>query len=250
MGENRFGPPTHAKSRRTHMYMCCRRERWCVLIAIKCGFCANPYLSTIDMNMDDDDWVDANPNSALEIPQWGCQNTFKEGREFLDMTYAELYAKVQELHVLNGGIHLDIHSKPFGAGKKAEKWALPGRIKFYCPHSRDNGEQAGNKKKKNPSAPRADRSSDPRRVFFNSSCPCNFHFFVRRKAECPVPALHEGGKGHKEYMKSPTKCDWFIDGEKKQKDEGRKRNAPVLYQTWCARNYSKSRCIRQKKRSV
>jgi len=191
-------------------------------------FCAKPYLLTFDMS-NDDDWVDANPNSALEIPQWGCQNTFKEGREFLDMTYAELYTKLQELHVLNGGIHLDVHSKPFGSGRKAEKSAIPGRIKFYCPHSRDNGEQAGKKDKKNPSAPRADRSSDERRVFFNSSCPCNFHFLVRRKAECPVPALEEGGKGHKEYMKCQTKCDWFIDGEKKQKDEGRKRNAPVLH---------------------
>ena len=68
-------------------------------------FCAKPYLLTFDMN-NDDHWVDANPNSALEIPQWSCQNTFKEGREFLDMTYAELYAKLQELHVLNGGIQV------------------------------------------------------------------------------------------------------------------------------------------------
>ncbi len=58
--------------------------------------CARAYLLTFDMNSDDD-WVDANPNSALEIPRWGCQNTFKEGREFLDMTYAELYTKVQEV---------------------------------------------------------------------------------------------------------------------------------------------------------
>jgi hypothetical protein len=35
--------------------------------------------------MDDgegDEWVDVNPNGPLEVPEWGCQDTFKEGRRF------------------------------------------------------------------------------------------------------------------------------------------------------------------------
>jgi hypothetical protein len=48
---------------------------------------------------DDDAWVDVQQNAPLEIPEWSCQDTFREGRRFSDMTYAELYEKIQALHV-------------------------------------------------------------------------------------------------------------------------------------------------------
>ena len=55
---------------------------------------------TSDMSSSDDDaWVDVQQNAPLEIPEWSCQDTFREGRRFSDMTYAELYEKIQALHV-------------------------------------------------------------------------------------------------------------------------------------------------------
>jgi hypothetical protein len=58
------------------------------------------------------------------------------------MTYAELHSKIQELHVCNGGMHLDVHARPFGR-KGKDNSALPGKFKFYCPHSRNFGDQKG-----------------------------------------------------------------------------------------------------------
>jgi len=176
---------------------------------------AVPYIFSSAMDSDEE-WVDVHPNAPLEVPEWSCQDTFREGRRFVNMTYAELYDKIQELHVSNGGMHLDIHGRPFGS-KGKEDAALPGKIKFYCPHSRNHGDQTNKKTKKTPEAKRADRSEEEKRVFFNTSCPCNFHFFVRRDTECVVPAMAGGCRGHKEYMKCSTKCNWYIDGEIDQK---------------------------------
>ncbi len=156
-------------------------------------------------NADDgesDGWVDTHPNGPLEVASRGCGDTFKEGRRFLDMTYAELHSTIQHLHVCHGGLHLDVHCRPFGRTGK-DKSALPGKIKFYCPHSRDhrdNGDQKRKKALKNPDAPRAIRSEEERRVYFNKDAPCGFHFFVRRDAACVVPNAAEGSSGHKEFM--------------------------------------------------
>jgi hypothetical protein len=150
----------------------------------------------------EDEWIDVNPNGPLEVPEWGCGDTFKPGRRFLEMTYAELYAKVQELHVSNGGVHLDVQTRPFKKGRKPLK---------------------------NPEAPRSDRNHEERRVYFNRNCPCNFHFFVRRVAECAVPGLEGVSmRHHKEYMKCETKCDWYIDGQADQIKEGRTRTVADL----------------------
>jgi hypothetical protein len=169
----------------------------------------------------EDEWIDVNPNGPLEVPEWGCGDTFKPGRRFLEMTYAELYSKVQELHVSNGGVHLDVQTRPFGR-KGNDSSALPGKIKFYCPHSRGHSDQKGRKPLKNPEAPRSDRNHEERRVYFNRNCPCNFHFFVRRVAECVVPVLEGVSvRHHKEYMKCETKCDWYMltsrPGQKKER---------------------------------
>lgn len=90
--------------------------------------------------MSDDEWVDVAPNAALLVPEWSCADTFKAGRMFLNMTYAEVYESVQKLHVAVGGVHLDVQCRPFG---KASTDALPGIVKFYCPHSRDHKDQKG-----------------------------------------------------------------------------------------------------------
>ena len=187
---------------------------------------AVPWIFSSAMDSDEE-WVDVHPNAPLEVPKWSCQDTFREGRRFLNMTYAELYDHIQELHVSNGGMHLDVHGRPFGR-KGKENAALPGKIKFYCPHSRNHGEQGDKKPKKNPEAKRADRSQEEKRIFFNASSPCNFHFFVRRDPECVVPAMDGGSRGHKEYMRCQVKCNWYIDGATDQQKEGRMRTIPVL----------------------
>ncbi len=175
--------------------------------------------------MSDDEWVDVAPNAALLVPEWSCADTFKAGRMFLNMTYAEVYEGVQKLHVAVGGVHLDVQCRPFG---KASTDALPGIVKFYCPHSRDHKDQKGRKEKKNPEATRADRSEEEKRVYFNKARPCDFHFVIRRKKESVVPRQEASDKAcHSEYMKCPTKCDWYIDGSDQQIAEGRKRTPSV-----------------------
>ena len=181
-----------------------------------------------EMADDDYEWRNADPNAPAHFPEWSCEGSFSIGRRFANMTYAELYNEIQKLHIKNGGLHLDVQNRAF-TGKEME--ALPGIIKFYCPHCRDHGEQRGLKKKLNPDARRAERGEEARRIYFNRENPCEFHFFVRRSKHSVVP-LHEGSKpprtGHKEYMQSETKCDWYIDGPRMQQEESRRRTVPVL----------------------
>lgn len=185
--------------------------------------------------MDEDDWVDVGPNKEIEILPWTCGDTFAEGRKFLNMTYSELWETIQNLHVANGGLHLDVHGRPFGT--KAEDM-LPGKIKFYCPHIRDHKDQKGRKPLKNPEAARAHREAEEKRVFFKQSDPCQFHFFVRRDVASEVPEYVEGTTklGHKQYMLNPTKCDWYIDSEEEQKKDHRHRTRAVLVHKGHPRN--------------
>ena len=183
--------------------------------------------------MSDDEWINCEPNEPMEVESWNCGDTFAEGRRFSNMTYAALHGKIQELHVVNGGMHLDVHGRPFG--KKAED-TLPGKIKFYCPHCR-NHHGGRERPKQNPEAPRANRDGEEKRVFYKASDPCNFHFFVRRDPSSDVPMFVQGTKlGHQEYMKNPTKCDWYIDSEEHQKKESRHRTCSVLDHTGHPRN--------------
>lgn len=183
---------------------------------------------------DDEEWLDTAPNVGLEVAPWGCAETFHAGREFSNLTYAELYETIQTLHISAGGLHLDVQCRPFGS-KSAD--CLPGKVKFYCPHAREHADQCGRKEKKNEEGPRSDRKGDMRRVYFNKAEPCHFQFFVRRKQESVVPQ-HGGTEKavHLEYMKCPTKSDWYIDGEQRQKLEGRKRTPAVYTHTGHPRN--------------
>ena len=182
-----------------------------------------------------EDWVDAGPNKPIEVPSWRCGDTFAEGRKFLNLTYSELYETIQNLHVANGGLHLDVHGRPFG--NKAEDM-LPGKIKFYCPHTRDHKDQKGRKPLKSPDASRAHRDAEEKRVYFKDSDPCQFHFFVRRDIASEVPEYVEGTTklGHKHYMLNPTKCDWYIDSEEQQKKDHRHRTRAVLVHKGHPRN--------------
>ena len=106
---------------------------------------------------------------------------------------------------------------------------LPGSIRFYCPHSRQHGDQCGRKPPINPTAARADRRHEQKRVYFNKCNPCSFHFTIRRCRLSPLPQqLVKPSHGHKQYLKCEVKCDWFVDGESMQIQEKRKRAQPVL----------------------
>ena len=106
---------------------------------------------------------------------------------------------------------------------------LPGSIKFYCPHSREHPDKCGLKEPANPTASRADRKHEEKRVYFNTANPCKFCFIVRRAKACPLSQqLVKPQHGHKQYLKCEVKCDWFIDGEAQQLQEKRKRTKAVL----------------------
>ena len=180
------------------------------------------------MSDSEEDWVDAEPNAPLQVPEWSCASTYACGRRFSAMTYAEMYQKVQDLHIASGGVHLDVHARPSDC-KGGDMEVLPGSIQFYCPHTRDHGDKCGHKQPVNPSAARAERKYEQKRVYFNRENPCRFRFTVRRCKESPLPQqVCKPKHGHKNYMACDVKCDWFVDGEAKQKEEGRKVNQPVM----------------------
>ena len=64
------------------------------------------------MSDSDNDWVDAEPNAPLKIPEWSVAGSYSCGRRFDCMTYGEMYQAIQDIHVANGGMHLDVHSRP------------------------------------------------------------------------------------------------------------------------------------------
>jgi hypothetical protein len=172
----------------------------------------------------ENDWVDAEPNAPQQDLEWNCASIFACGRRFTAMTYAEMYQKVQDLHIASGGVHLDVHARPSDC-KGGDMEVLPGSIQFYCPHSRDHGDRCGQKPPSNPTAARVDRKHEEKRVYFNRENPCSFRFTVRRCKESTLPQqVRKPKHGHKNYMA----CDWFIDGEPQQKEEGRKVNKPHM----------------------
>lgn len=179
------------------------------------------------MDKEDEDWTEINS----PVPDWTCAS-FTPGRRFEDMTYAEMFNDVQRLHVSNGGVHLAVHSRP---SKDAQGGLdeIPISVEFYCPHSRDHGDQCGRKtSSRAPDAPRVNRDNEEKRIYYNRDHPCKFRFVLRRSKESiPLPQGDNPLQGHKNYMKCETKCDWFIDGLRMQMDEGRKRNIPVLSHT-------------------
>ena len=177
---------------------------------------------------DDDEWIDDDPHAPLQIPEWCCASTFACGRSFDDMTYKEMYENIQELHINNGGNHLDVHARKSDR-KGGDMELLPGSITFYCPHARDHGDQCGRKTPENESAERADRSHEEKRIYFKKENPCCFHFTIRRVKDAPLPLqLSKPKHGHQNYMKCEAKTNWVIDGPKQQQAEGRKLNHPVL----------------------
>jgi len=68
---------------------------------------------------DDYEWRNEDPNAPAHFPEWSCAGTFSFGRRFANMTYAELYCEIQQLHVKNGGTHLDVQNRAF-SGKEME----------------------------------------------------------------------------------------------------------------------------------
>ena len=177
---------------------------------------------------DEEEWIDVQPNAPLWIPEWSCASTFGCGRQFNNMTYKKMYETIQELHINNGGNHLDVHAR-VSDRKRGDMELLPGSISFYCPHSRDHGDQCGRKTPENESADRANRSNEEKRVYFRKDNPCCFHFTVRRRTETVLPVqISRPRHGHKHYMKCEVKSDWYIDGAAAQRQEGRKINVPTL----------------------
>lgn len=177
------------------------------------------------MNTDEEWWADVKP----VVPDWACPS-ITSGRRFENMTYSQMYNEVQRLHVANGGVHLAVHSRP-SQNTQGGVDELPISVEFYCPHSRDHGDQCGRKTPSNPSAPRATRETEEKRIYYNEEHPCKFRFVVRRSKDSPIPQVEQTPQGHKNYMKSVTKCNWFIDGLNFQTQEGRRRNIPVLSHT-------------------
>jgi hypothetical protein len=88
----------------------------------------------------DEDWIDVDP----VVPDWTCAS-ITAGRRFENMTYSQMFDEVQKLHVSNGGVHLCVHSRPFKTVQGGLD-ELPISVEFYCPHSRDHGDQCGDKK--------------------------------------------------------------------------------------------------------
>ena len=158
------------------------------------------------MSDSENDWVDAEPNAPLQVPEWSCASIYACGRRFSAMTYAEMYQKVQDLHIASGGVHLDVHARPSDC-KGGDMEVLPGSVQFYCPHSRDHGNQCGQKPPANPTATRVDRKHEEKRVYFNRENPCSFRFTVRRCKESSLPQqLCKPNHGHKNYMACEVKC--------------------------------------------
>lgn len=158
------------------------------------------------------DWIDEAPNKPLQIDDWSCGSTFACGRQFLDMTYAKMYETVQELHISNAGIHLDVNARASDS-KGGHMIPLPDAVHFYCPHAREHPDQCGKKKPATPTADRVSREEEEKRIFYSTDRPCQFRFVVRRDKSHVLPLeICEPKHGHRHYMKCEVKCDWFIDG--------------------------------------
>jgi hypothetical protein len=84
------------------------------------------------------------------------------------MTYAEMYAKVNEWHMKVAGTSLCVHCRMPRKAKPGED--APHIVQFYCSHGRDHGDQSGRKDPKAPQAVRADRSQEKIRTKFSNCC--------------------------------------------------------------------------------
>jgi hypothetical protein len=149
------------------------------------------------------------------------------------MTYAEMYAKVNEWHTKVAGEPLCVHCRMPRAAKPG---SAPHIVQFYCSHKRDHGDQSGRIEPKAPQAARADRSQDKIRTKFSQ---CSFNCTVRRDvpeedddfAEVPEqPRAQPAGdpavkrlSGHQKHLKNATKFLWYFDSIKRQQDKTRKR---------------------------
>ena len=165
------------------------------------------------------------------------------------MTYAEMYAKVNEWHTNVAGEPLCVHCRmPRGA----KPGSAPHIVQFYCSHGRDHGDQSGRKEPKTPQAARADRSQEKLRTKFSQCC---FNCTVRRdvpeddddSAEVlePLPAQAAGDtavkglSGHQKHLKNATKFLWYFDSIKRQ--ESRKTRGPKPdNQQWAHSGHLKS----------
>ena len=128
------------------------------------------------------EWIDVAPNKPLQIDDWSCGSTFACGRQFLDMTYAKMYETVQELHISNAGIHLDVNTS-----KGGRMTPLPDAVHFYCPHAREHPDQCGKKKPATPTADRVSREEEEKIIFYSTDRPCQFRFVVRRDKSHVLP---------------------------------------------------------------
>ena len=162
---------------------------------------------------DEEEWIDVQPNAPLWIPEWSCASTFGCGRQFNNMTYKKMYETIQELHINNGGNHLDVHAR-VSDRKGGDMELLPGSISFYCPHSRDHGDQCGRKTPENESADRANRSNEEKRVYFRKDNPCCFHFTVRRRTETVLP-VQISSRHHRKVRL----CEYAVSKSSKKKSE-------------------------------
>ena len=149
---------------------------------------------------------------------------FAPGKDIGVMTYAEMYAKVNEWHMKAAGTSLCVHCRmPRGAKPGAD---APHIVQFYCSHGRDHGDQSGRKEPKAPEAVRADRTQEKIRTKFSNCC---FSCTVRRDVlEDDDAASSEASSdvragpgsalsGHQKHLKNTTKFLWYFDNVQRQK---------------------------------